>query len=101
MARFEKTMRLFVCLAALFAYWTWGCASLRYLVDRNALDIRWGGIHQIVPLAKIERLVPGEDTDNLQIEGINWAGHHIGRAQVDQIGDVLFYSGHRTPGDPP
>ena len=89
----------FVCLAGLFAYWTWGCASLRYLVDRNALDIRWGGIHQIVPLANIERLVPGEDTDTPQIEGINWAGHHVGRAQVDQIGDVLFYSGHRTPGD--
>ncbi len=89
----------FVCLAALFAYWTWGSASLRYLVDRNALDIRWGGVHQIVPLANIERLVPGEDTDTLQIEGINWAGHHIGRAQVEQIGDVLFYSGHHTPGD--
>ncbi len=89
----------FVCLSALFAYWTWGCASLRYLVDRNALDIRWGGIHQIIPLANIERLVPGEETDNPQIEGINWAGHHVGRAQVEQIGEVLFYSGHRTPGE--
>jgi len=89
----------FVSLAALFAYWTWGCASLRYLVDRNALDIRWGGIHQIIPLANIERLVPGEETDNPQIEGINWAGHHVGRAQVEQIGDVLFYSRHRTPGE--
>ena len=90
---------LFVCLALLFAYWTWGCASLRYLVDRNALDIRWGGIHQVIPLANIERLVPGEETDSPQIEGVNWVGHHVGRAQVQQIGDVLFYSAHRTPGE--
>jgi Bacterial PH domain len=89
----------FVCLCALFAYWTWSCASLRYVVDRNALDIRWGGIHQIIPLANIERLVPGEDTDNPQIEGVNWVGHHIGRAEVDQIGDVIFYSAHRSPGE--
>ena len=89
----------FLSLCVLFAYWTWSCASLRYLVDRNALDIRWGGIHQIIPLANIERLVPGEDTDSPQIEGVNWAGHHIGRAEVEQIGDVLFYSAHRTPGE--
>jgi Bacterial PH domain len=89
----------FVCLCALFVYWTWSCASLRYVVDRNALDIRWGGIHQIIPLANIERLVPGEDTDNPQIEGVNWVGHHIGRAEVDQIGDVIFYSAHRSPGE--
>jgi hypothetical protein len=89
----------FLCLCALYVYWTWGCTSLRYVVDRNALDIRWGGIHQIIPLANIERLVPGEDTDNPQIEGVNWAGHHVGRAEVEQIGDVLFYSAHRTPGE--
>jgi hypothetical protein len=89
----------FLCLCALYAYWTWSITSLRYVVDRNALDIRWGGIHQIIPLANIERLVPGEETDNPQIEGINWVGHHIGHAEVDQIGDVLFYSAHRTPGE--
>jgi len=89
----------FICLCALYAYWTWSCTSLRYVVDRNALDIRWGGIHQIIPLANIERLVPGEETDNPQIEGVNWVGHHIGRAQVEQIGDVIFYSAHRSPGE--
>jgi Bacterial PH domain len=89
----------FFCLCALLGYWTWGCASLRYVVDRNALDIRWGGIHQIIPLSNIERLVPGEDTDSPQIEGVNWVGHHIGRAEVEQIGDVIFYSAHRSPGE--
>jgi len=89
----------FLCLCLLYAYWTWSITSLRYIVDRNALDICWGGIHQIIPLANIERLVPGEETDNPQIEGINWVGHHVGRAEVEQIGDVIFYSAHRTPGE--
>jgi hypothetical protein len=89
----------FLCLCALYAYWTWSCASLRYVVDRNALDIRWGSVHQIVPLANIERLVPGEVTDNPQIEGINWVGHHVGSGHVADVGDVLFYSAHRTPAE--
>ncbi len=89
----------FLCLCVLYGYWTWSCTSLRYLVDRNALDIRWGAVHQVIPLANIERLVPGEETDNPQIEGINWVGHHIGRAEVDQIGEVIFYSAHRSPGE--
>jgi len=89
----------FLCLCALYAYWTWSCTSLHYVVDRNALDIRWGGVHQIVPLANIERLVPGEEDDNPQIEGINWVGHHVGSAHVDDVGDVLFYSAHRSPGE--
>jgi Ca2+/Na+ antiporter len=89
----------FLCLCALYAYWTWSCSSLRYVVDRNALDIRWGGVHQIVPLANIERLVPGEEGDNPQIEGINWVGHHVGRGEVSDVGEVLFYSAHRTPAE--
>lgn len=89
----------FVCLGMLYAYWTWSCTSLRYVVDRNALDIRWGSIHQIIPLENIERLVPGEESDNPQIEGVNWVGHHIGHAEVEQIGDVIFYSAHRTPAE--
>jgi hypothetical protein len=90
---------LLLCLCALYAYWTWSCASLRYVVDRNALDIRWGSVHQIVPLANIERLVPGEESDDAQIEGINWPGHHVGSGHIDDVGDVLFYSAHRTPSE--
>jgi hypothetical protein len=87
-------------LGALFAYWTWGSLSLRYVVDRNALTIRWGAQRQIVPLVNIERLIPadpeGEDPD---IRGVDWPGHHVGRARIPQLGEVLFYSGHRRAGD--
>ncbi|HWO72583.1 MAG TPA: PH domain-containing protein [Dehalococcoidia bacterium] len=88
-----------LCLAALYGYWTWSCSSLQYVVDRNALSIRWGSLRQVVPLPNIERLLPGEETDNLQIDGVNWPGHHVGRAAVESIGEVLFYSTHRSPKD--
>lgn len=86
---------LFLCIALLFAYWTWGCASLRYIVDRNALSIRWGNTQQVVPLANIERLIPSDGDDDVQIEGVNWVGHHVGKADIPPFGQVLFYSGHR------
>ena len=87
-----------LCLGFLFAYWTWGCHSLRYVVDRNALSIRWGNVQQIVPLTSIEKLIPA-GPDAVQIEGVNWAGHHVGRGDVADVGEVLFYSAHRSPNE--
>ncbi len=88
----------FFALGSLFLYWTWGCRSLRYVIDRNALSIRWGGVQQVVPLDRIERLVPAEEGENPQVEGVSWPGHHVGRAFVPIMGgDVLFYSAHRAP----
>jgi hypothetical protein len=89
----------FLGIAGLYAYWTWGCQTLRYTVDRNALTITWGGLRQIVPLYLIERLVPGDDADDARIEGVSWLGHHVGHGRVEGIGDVLFYSAHRTMKD--
>lgn len=90
---------LFFGLGSLYLYWTWGCRTLRYSIDRNALSIRWGNVRQIVPLHHIERLVPGEDAEPPHVEGISWVGHHVGRAQVEPMGEVLFYSAHRTMRD--
>jgi hypothetical protein len=88
---------MFVLLAGLYAYWTWGSVSLSYVVDRNALSIRWGALRQVVPLVNIERLIPASPEDDLSsIEGVDWNGHHVGRARIPQLGDVLFYSGHRS-----
>lgn len=89
-----------LALGALFAYWTWGSLTLRYVVDRNALTIHWGAQRQVIPLANIERLIPaspeGEAPD---VQGVDWPGHHIGKARVSQLGEVLFYSGHRSIGE--
>lgn len=90
---------LFLGLAALFAYWTWGCLSLRYTIDRNALTIRWGFLRQLVPLDSVERLIPAGEAEMAQVEGVSWPGYQVGRAQVEPLGDVLFYSTHRTMSD--
>ena len=86
----------FVMLGALYLYWTWGCSSLRYTIDRNALTINWGGVRQVVPLGSIERILPAGEGESPSIEGVNWVGHHVGKATVEGVGEVLFYSAHRA-----
>jgi hypothetical protein len=84
----------------LFAYWTYSLGTLRYTIDRNALTIAWGDIRQTVPLAQIERLVPGRELPNPHVAGVSWMGHHVGRGETEGgVGDTLFYSTHRSPAD--
>jgi hypothetical protein len=90
---------LFLGLAALGGYWTWGCYSLSYVVDRNALTLRWAGLRQVIPLTSIERLVPGQEGDDPRVSGVDWPGHHVGRAELPDFGEVLFYSAHRDAAD--
>ncbi len=88
---------LFFVLGSLFAYWTYGCQTLRYLIDRNGLSIHWGDIRQTVPVAQIERLVPGREAPPPRIAGVSWLGHHVGQGLVERVGETLFYSTHRSP----
>jgi hypothetical protein len=88
---------LFFGLGGLFAYWTYSCHTLRYMLDRNGLSIHWGDIRQTVPVGQIERLVPGREAPPPRIAGVSWLGHHVGQALVERIGDTLFYSTHRSP----
>jgi PH (Pleckstrin Homology) domain-containing protein len=91
---------IFFFMGLLFAYWTYSLGTLRYTLDRNALTITWGDIRQMVPMAQIERLVPGRELQNPHIAGVSWLGHHVGRAHIEGgIGDTLFYSTHRSPSD--
>ncbi len=91
---------VFFALGLLFTYWTYSLGTLRYSLDRNALTITWGDIRQMIPMAQVERLVPGRELPNPHIAGVSWLGHHIGRAEVEGgVGDTLFYSTHRTPAD--
>lgn len=91
---------VFFAIGLLFTYWTYSLGTLRYSLDRNALTITWGDIRQMIPMAQVERLVPGRELPNPHIAGVSWLGHHIGRADVEGgVGDTLFYSTHRTPAD--
>jgi hypothetical protein len=89
----------FFGLAVLFGYWTYGCYTLRYVINRNGLAIRWGAIRQLIPLDQIEWLVEGRQAPEPRVDGVNWPGHHVGRAAVRSVGDTLFYSTHRSRED--
>jgi len=84
-------------LAILFGFWTHALATLSYGIDRNGLLITWGPTRQVVPLGDIERLVPGTAVGVPPIRGISWLGHHVGRGEIDRIGEVMFYSTHQGP----
>ena len=85
---------LFFGLGCLFSYWTYSCATLRYYLDRNGLTIHWGDIRQLIPMDRIERLVPGRELPAPKVTGVSWLGHHVGRAAVDDLGDVIVYATH-------
>lgn len=87
----------FALLTALFVYWTYCVASLRYIVDRDALAIQWGLIRQLVPLQAIERLIPGRNVEEPSISGLNGPGVHVGRGRVQRVGETVFYSTHHRP----
>ncbi|OGO52556.1 MAG: hypothetical protein A2148_08690 [Chloroflexi bacterium RBG_16_68_14] len=86
----------FLGLGCLFGYWTYACLSLRYYLDRNGLTIHWGDIRQLIPMDRIERLVPGRELPPPKVSGVSWLGHHVGHGKVGELGDVLFYATHRT-----
>ncbi len=90
---------VFLALCALFAFWTYGCASLRYELDRNGLVIHAGAVRQVVPLDAVKKVTPGELVPLPGIAGIGWPGYHVGRAKVRDIGETLFYSTHQRPGE--
>ena len=86
----------FFGLGCLFAHWTYGCLTMRYYLDRNGLTIHWGDIRQLIPMDRIERLVPGRELPPANVTGVSWLGHHVGRGAVGDLGEVIFYATHRT-----
>ena len=85
--------------AVLIGYWVYGLATLTYALDRNGLVITWAATRQIIPLEAIERLVPGTAVGVPGVRGVSWLGYHVGCAEIDHVGEVLFYSTHQRPED--
>ena len=88
------TATLFFGLGSLFAYWTYSCLTLKYFLDRNGLTIHWGDIRQLIPMDRIEKLVPGRELPAPKVTGVSWLGHHVGHGPVEGLGDTIFYSTH-------
>lgn len=84
----------FGALALAFAWWTLGLARLAYAIDGEALRIRWGAGEVVVPLADIQRIVPGRTLEGASARGLNWWGCHVGRGEVPRLGDALFFATH-------
>lgn len=90
---------LLLVVAGVFSFWTYACINLRYVLDGEGLAIRWGPVRHYIPINQLRSLTPGRGEQHLQIKGIGWLGYHIGRGYVEEYGDVLFFSTHRTPED--
>ncbi|OGO04017.1 MAG: hypothetical protein A2Y60_02155 [Chloroflexi bacterium RBG_13_54_9] len=87
---------LFV-VVCLFGVWSYGCWSLSYRLNRDGLMINWATTKHCIPLSQIKDVVLGEAADSdVKVKGINWFGHHVGQAWAEGIGDILFYSAHRS-----
>jgi hypothetical protein len=86
-------------LAVTAGYWAWALNGLRYELDGGALNIVWGLTRQVVPLSHIERVVRGRSLGMPEVRGLDlpYWNCHIGRARVQRLGRVLFYSTHRAP----
>lgn len=88
---------LLAVLGLLFAYWANSIRSLAYTIDRHAIIISWGPHRHVIPIASIQRLVPGRTLDEARVQGLNWWGCHIGVAFVRRIGTTFVYSTHSSP----
>jgi hypothetical protein len=80
-------------LLVLIGYWLHGLARSGYLLDRNALVIRWGPTEQIIPTSHIERVLTGDEVEgHIQFYGGMWPGHCVGYGEVPGAGPALFYA---------
>ena len=63
-----------------------------YTLDRNRIEIRWGGHHEIIPMAQVERIVPGTTLGQVsRFKGLRWPGFWSGQGRVDNVGPVRFF----------
>ncbi len=86
-----------ILLSLLFAFWAYGCASLRYVLDGTGLLVRWGPLKHFVSIDRIVGLVHGRGEHRPRVRGLSWWGYHVGRGQAEGLGAVLFFSTHRSP----
>jgi hypothetical protein len=80
-------------VVVVLGYWWLGLRGSSYSLDRNALTITWGPIRQVIPMATIERIVPGTQLSSpARFRGGYWPGVWVGHGWVDGLGLALFYA---------
>lgn len=86
-------------LAFTFITWTYSLATLHYTITDDSLSIVWGFRRVVIPIAQVQRMVPGRTLDLPRVSGLNWWGCHVGSAEVKRLGYTLFYSTHNSTDD--
>jgi hypothetical protein len=75
---------------------------LRYVLDRHALTIHWGGLRQVVPLARIRQAVAVADLPPAERptprRGLRWPGLWVGTGRAADGGPLLAYATAPPPG---
>lgn len=90
---------LLAALAALFAFWTYSCANLHYVLDHTGVTVKWGPVTHFVPMQAITDVKAGKKEMSPKISGVGWYGYHIGRGEVEDVGTTVFFSTHRSPAE--
>lgn len=86
-----------IAVAAAFAFWTWACITMRYMVGPSGVTIRWGSIRHQIPITRIEAITAGKLEQDPRVRGVGWMGYHVGRGRAGNFESVLFFSTHKTP----
>jgi hypothetical protein len=89
-AGLSLALLLDLVLLALLLYWFIAALRLRYQLDRNGLVICWGAARWVVPMERIQAVIPGSEisvggdgTAGWQaFRGVAWPGLRAGRAQL-------------------
>ncbi len=97
---------IFICLLvasapvlAGIAYRCYGLARARCVLSRNALVVEWGGRREVIPMEMIGEVRAGVEVETaLRPQGITWPGCVVGRASLQDFGEVEFLATTEQPG---
>ena len=89
-AGLSMAVLLDLVLLALLLYWSIAALRLRYRLDRNGLVIYWGASRLVVPMERIQAVIPGSEVSVGEdgpsswraFRGVAWPGLRAGRAQL-------------------
>jgi hypothetical protein len=92
---FQVGLWLLVTLIALAIVLNWALIflKLKYHLNRNGLVIQWGLAQHLIPMATIEKIMPGTQlTTPLVFRGITLAGLYLGQGTSAELGPVKFHT---------
>ena len=81
-------------LALIVGYRLFGLATARYIIDRDALRVRWGWSVEEAPLAEVTlEPIPEGFKHELRLgRGVWWPGCLVGTRDIPSLGKVEFFS---------